>query len=336
MRRSGVDRTGQAYRVRTRHDPLQFRLYVVAVMPIRVSLFGRKTCRVCGDAEYRQAYCRYHYFEQISKTYYMSHPTKTVQCKICSKEFETTRSAKIYCSRQCAQEARYVKDRKTPKAVGELYCSQCENAFTPIQGKCWLRFCSSKCKDKKYGSLKPKSPRKTSKVISTCNQCGVEFEYRRYAQSPKRLFCSRKCCYKHNSGNKGRLRRDGRFHFLPSKEWQETRKLIISRDGHACVICKTLCKRPRVLCVDHIVPRRFTCKIGCDPHQISNLATLCRTCHGKKTMTEVYLWKEQSIAKFVSGLMSINYPMDFVRTAFGEYGISTLDIDRLQPPHYLV
>lgn len=53
------------------------------------------------------------------------------------------------------------------------------------------------------------------------------------------------------------------------KNWQNTRKAILERDGYKCRIC---CDDPLRLEVHHI----DYCRVN---NEHSNLVTLCRTCH---------------------------------------------------------
>src|SRR5579862_1811965 len=56
--------------------------------------------------------------------------------------------------------------------------------------------------------------------------------------------------------------------------WQETRKIVLSRDNSRCVSCGEVCQRGEAD-VHHLVPRSLG---GSD--EASNLVTLCDGCHG--------------------------------------------------------
>ncbi|MGH2843603.1 MAG: HNH endonuclease [Solirubrobacteraceae bacterium] len=66
-------------------------------------------------------------------------------------------------------------------------------------------------------------------------------------------------------------RRDGQVY---GAEWRRQRQRALERDGHRC----TQCGSRMHLTVDHIVP---VSQGG--SHDLSNLATLCETCHHSKT-----------------------------------------------------
>ena len=60
--------------------------------------------------------------------------------------------------------------------------------------------------------------------------------------------------------------------------WSRLRKKVLRRDGYRCV----LCKRPGQE-VDHIIPVARCVELGINPHDLTNLRTLCTACHAEKT-----------------------------------------------------
>lgn len=67
--------------------------------------------------------------------------------------------------------------------------------------------------------------------------------------------------------------------FYLTKTWRAVRKQILLRDNFLCVICKRKGNE-----VDHIKP----IKEGGDRYAHSNLQTLCKACHTRKTRRETY------------------------------------------------
>lgn len=63
-------------------------------------------------------------------------------------------------------------------------------------------------------------------------------------------------------------------------KWKDTREAVRRRDGHACVKCG---RRSGVLDVDHIEPP--TADNASTWFAMSNLRTLCRSCHRKRMTT---------------------------------------------------
>lgn len=63
---------------------------------------------------------------------------------------------------------------------------------------------------------------------------------------------------------------------LDTQAWRRQRQRVIERDGHAC----TKCGDTEDLTADHIDPHAMTNK---DTVTDDELATLCRTCNGRKS-----------------------------------------------------
>lgn len=62
--------------------------------------------------------------------------------------------------------------------------------------------------------------------------------------------------------------------------WGDLRRRVLRRDGHRCVVPG--CGRPAVE-VDHIVPVARCVERGVNPHELSNLQSLCGDHHREKT-----------------------------------------------------
>jgi 5-methylcytosine-specific restriction endonuclease McrA len=109
--------------------------------------------------------------------------------------------------------------------------------------------------------------------IKVCPICDKEFEV---FASDNKVTCSNKCSRKRKSeilrGEKSPLWRGGTsapYH----KDWRQARRNALKRDGYRCVLCSTT----EDIIVHHIVPYRYS-----KSHDLDNLITLCRTCHGKE------------------------------------------------------
>src|SRR5690606_39270181 len=77
----------------------------------------------------------------------------------------------------------------------------------------------------------------------------------------------------HNWGTSTRTKPEG---------WSRTRKRILRRDGHTCVLCGR-----GAFVVDHLVPQAWG---GTEDH--GNLRALCQTCHDRKGAAESQLGKQ--------------------------------------------
>ena len=64
-----------------------------------------------------------------------------------------------------------------------------------------------------------------------------------------------------------------------SKRWRKLRRAVLRRDAFRCQLCKKLAGRAEI---DHIKP----VESGGELWEMSNLQTLCRDCHFKKTSGE--------------------------------------------------
>lgn len=65
------------------------------------------------------------------------------------------------------------------------------------------------------------------------------------------------------------------------KDWQEIRKQALKRDSHLCQSCKSKGKFTKATHVDHIKP-----KSQGGSNAMSNLQSLCVSCHSEKTNSE--------------------------------------------------
>ena len=65
------------------------------------------------------------------------------------------------------------------------------------------------------------------------------------------------------------------------RAWQKLRDLVLKRDGHLCQACKRKGRLTKASCVDHIKPKSQ----GGD-NAMTNLQSLCDTCHQLKTQVE--------------------------------------------------
>lgn len=73
--------------------------------------------------------------------------------------------------------------------------------------------------------------------------------------------------------------KSAQYHFYRTKQWQSLRQLVLDRDHYVCQYCG----RPNSNTVDHIVPIEYDQQGMAD---VSNLATICRSCHYAKTQWE--------------------------------------------------
>jgi len=68
---------------------------------------------------------------------------------------------------------------------------------------------------------------------------------------------------------------------ISTKKWRETRKIVYMRDNWTCQVCGIHCNKSGKSAIQchHIIPYRIS-----KDDSISNLVTLCRSCHSKVDM----------------------------------------------------
>jgi len=130
------------------------------------------------------------------------------------------------------------------------------------------------------------------KVVTSCSWCGSDIEKHRYlVDAAENNFCDHKCFGEWRSSNiigENHPRYNGgRKDF--GENWPEIRKVAIQRDNEECQRCgisreRHLSDKNIDLDVHHKEPRRKfieSCKSIEQADEISNLITLCRSCHMK-------------------------------------------------------
>jgi 5-methylcytosine-specific restriction endonuclease McrA len=191
---------------------------------------------------------------------------------------------------------------------------QCEHCLTPFLARKGTRFCSPECR--RINKPAPKNKGTAIRVISQCEVCATSFEtIPGRAKRPQAKYCSRKCyliarwgetshketrqcviceqefvvypssnkttCGKQcewilrsrtYQGEKSNFWRGGKM--TPyNGVWRERRQAARERDGYKCVLCGSTDR----IQVHHIVPYRYS-----HSHELSNLVTLCRSCHSRE------------------------------------------------------
>lgn len=220
--------------------------------------------------------------------------SKRISCPICSTRFYLgSERARKTCSAKCARERK--------RRQREKKCVHCAKLFEAPPSQFGRKFCSPRCASASKMKFSPKN----------CECCGTEFQP--YNHRPRR-FCSKECQHKHTVGPAHHLWRGNRRQER-GPTWKENSQIARDRD-RACVGCGSD-NNSEKLSVDHIIPFRLTVIYGAadgvDPNHIDNLASLCRSCHGKKTRIERRILSGD-IVGFVSAVKSI-LPIDRVDRA---------------------
>lgn len=173
----------------------------------------------------------------------------------------------------CCREHQVTKNAKA--AWKPLVCEECGTTFVakPSQKQGQHVFCSLRC-SAIYRN------RATATYV-TCEHCG-----KTYRTSPsivrknEHFYCSRACRANAIMGANNPAYRSGwgrRREYAGN--WRRQRRAAILRDGGRCQVCGKSPKRARYLHVHHIRPAYLFDGDWESANALSNLVTLCATCH---------------------------------------------------------
>lgn len=198
-------------------------------------------------------------------------------CPVC--KVRPARPMAITCSAMCGYRHRKLRTR-APRN-----CAACGKEFMPYPSaiaRAAAIYCSSAC-HRSVTALRP------ALVEVECLNCGARF--RRTQAAVKRVsrsFCGNLCRRAYAVGELHPSWRGGQ---QPNRGsgWQRIAEAARERDGYRCRWCgKTQADNGQRLCVDHIRPwRTWTDKVAANDPE--NLASLCKSCHGRKLHVE-NLW----------------------------------------------
>lgn len=190
---------------------------------------------------------------------------KTIECKVCHKTFDVYASRdRIYCSAECMNIG---IRRKADKLC--VFCGKYHNK--PNKRK----YCSYECSVKHRQSLVNRS---------CCKYCGNPIDPRRSMKHRK--YCSQECsgaAFAASgifSGSKHPNWRGGHTN-TRGANWKAQSNLARQRDSNSCQICGKQSIKPRHP-VHHIKPfKEFGIENYEVANELSNLITLCKSCHQK-------------------------------------------------------
>lgn len=280
----------------------------ITVPPSQSSRITERVCVQCGTSfKGRGKFCS-------RNCYHASMITKSVQhCAYCGKDFVAAACdiarGQRFCSRECSSL------EKSKNATLEMKCAQCGTVFTSVKSRVKDgrgKFCSKVCfrafnnkqilrhceccgkefkvsptrirgENAKYCSSECYGVAQQSRKECTCGYCGAKFEVR--LSSITRgggKYCSVDCARKSKRGEQSLLWRGGGLKRYYGPNWYEQRNLAYQRDGGVCQYCgsKSL-KGQKKNAVHHIKPRRSFNGDYLAANELTNLITLCHSCHGK-------------------------------------------------------
>lgn len=173
-------------------------------------------------------------------------------CRKCQQEFtHFTGNKRQYCNHACAMQAR--------KVVSQYKCEFCGDHFHRRGSGHKYRFCSAACRQRAKADP-------TKQVARNCATCGNKFSTWAYRQQ---RYCNPKC-------NPQRI-----FRGHPSaaekdrgRNWKMQSAAARKRDHYRCQSCGV-----HALIVHHKRPYRTFKGNWKLANRLSNLITLCRSCH---------------------------------------------------------
>lgn len=225
---------------------------------------------------------------------------KPVPCANCEKNIVRNPSVRrngkkadnVYCDRKC-----YDEHRKKLQQVVIAQCKYCDSDIRANnQGKV---YCSIVCRNK---DVKPE-PR-------PCIVCQILFDPVKYHKSEDRYSlddslktCSNECLrefYRTDQSRKDKISNafsgskhpnwqggvSGSYTNFRGSKWQGLRKKVMRRDGYKCRHCgidkdEQMKRHNRMFSINHIVPFHQLSGNTVAANKLSNLETLCDSCHTK-------------------------------------------------------
>lgn len=244
-------------------------------------------------------------------------------CIRCGKPFVSPRSSKVYCSSVCQKKNRYAAWK-----AGIYYsaCKKCGASF--ILTNPHKLYCSKECASIGYKNRKPRK-RGVKLLHAMCLNCSREFSkparFYKNGSSPK--FCSQLCARKKMRGEAHPLFTGGPYEYMRDYRWRTRAQLVRERDEYRCVICgadkPNEASSKKRFNVDHIIPEKFVRALpwkDTNPHHMSNLISLCDSCHTKKTLAEKFLFSGE-YREFMLRLKVIGYPLRRVVEAMAMFDL---------------
>ena len=201
-----------------------------------------------------------------------------VHCAYCQKPILAHRwridrfgSDNVYC---CREHQRF---KRQQDALHIFTCEQCGKQFSMIRSRKQHNhvFCGLSC------ACSFSHPRQ--RITVTCEHCQKQYEVHPSKVSlNKHFYCCRECRALSIMGQNNPAYRSGWGRKREySANWKRQRRAAILRDNAQCQVCHKIPKRQRYLHVHHIVPA-FTFNGNWEQaNDLSNLISLCSTCHKK-------------------------------------------------------
>lgn len=225
----------------------------------------------------------------------IAHRTEKIQfvCPICKKTFlDRPKKKRTYCSLTCKNEARH----KTANDI-EYFCEYCGKKFLAHdQSKhsdgAQRNFCSQICKGKGIAKRQDKHIRDEKSF--TCIQCKNKFtRIDRYDR--ENHFCSLNCFHIYHRGKNHPAWQGGTDKYY-GPDWNQQRAAVLKRDNFRCQKCNSN-NNPEV---HHLVSRKEFKQDWIAMNNLSNLITLCNSCHAILHLHPTKVWNSEVAIKLFS------------------------------------
>lgn len=190
-------------------------------------------------------------------------------CPVCGDSFSVRYRRTTFCSRTCSNKSRRNTEQGQCKSCGKFFALY-KNGTSKGKRK---SYCSDECR-------LAKAPR----VSLVCHECGRDYSLlASYLKIRSSRFCSKECRDTNNShekmGYKNHNYRGGTIQYR-GQNWGKQSRLARKRDGYKCQICnKKIGRKRHDHGVHHIKPYREFNGDWQTANQLSNLVTLCSSCH---------------------------------------------------------
>jgi 5-methylcytosine-specific restriction endonuclease McrA len=258
-------------------------------------------CPTCGRDDFKsEGGMKYHHATVHNESLALT----TYTCQFCGGEYEryqslNNQSEKNFCSKGC--ESRWVEEHQPPEEAPrwdggkeDVDCSICGESIKRSSWEIKERsnhFCSPECetewrKERFSGESHPQF----NSVTCECDYCGDEvIRNPSLLQESKKTFCSMECQGNWFSENiRGEdhplWKSDSPCNYGP--EWPQKRRSCLERDDYECQDCGLTRDEHYEqydcdLNIHHKTPFR-TFEDRSEANQLSNLITVCKTCHNDR------------------------------------------------------
>lgn len=227
----------------------------------------------------------------------------TVECENCGEEIhkppsKVERAEKHFCSCECRKKRLVIECDQCGKKMERPSSLIHENNF--CCRKCYFKWQEGKSFSPETQFEKGHTPWnkgiqredisgdshwkwKGGKIEVECDTCGKTTKVDKYKLDKQdRFFCSRECqlAYLHRSiRGKNNYNWEGGYEPYYGPNWRSQRRKTLERDSHTCQLCGAK-EDGREHDVHHIVPfREFGQENYQEANKLSNLITLCNSCH---------------------------------------------------------